>query len=164
MKLNSDGSLENGIVGYGGVLRDCEGQLLLSYHDICEDQIIYLTELRGALVGLQNSFFLTGGKVKLWIEMDSSLCVGCISRHHQIAWRARTLVSRIWDLLNQFGDFQVTHILRESNKAADYMSKFAPDNHLYAKWELYHVLLECNLPFQQILDEDRAGQVHMRVK
>lgn len=59
---------------------------MVVYHGNCEQQQIYKLELKAVMARLQHTLNLTGGNAKIWVEVDSKLCLGRISGKYKPVW------------------------------------------------------------------------------
>lgn len=122
MKLNTDGSVDKRNAGFGGLFRDFEGEPLCAYVSKTYTNDIFLAELWAIWRGLVLASSL---RLKLiWVESDSMSVVKTINKKQQhYGHKAVSYLEDIWKLLRKFDKYKVSHSWRETNKAADYLSK-----------------------------------------
>jgi len=66
---------------------------------------------------------IQSGFNSLWIEGDNTTVIQALAGKTQVSWKITTIIEDIRTWLNQNTQFQVKHIYRETNKAADWLSK-----------------------------------------
>ncbi|KAL6548181.1 hypothetical protein OROGR_008602 [Orobanche gracilis] len=121
IKLNTDGSFDRDtqIAGGGGLIRDHHGELLLAFHSSFQASSSFDAEIQALAVGLilasQRSRFV-------WIEIDAAAVVTLLTSGHRGPWQVRHTMMRIRRLLQEI-QFRVTHIYREGNRSADFLSE-----------------------------------------
>lgn len=122
IKLNTDGSVDKEHAGFGGLLRDHNGAPICAYVSKSPRGDSFMVELWGIWRGLRLAS--TMGIKFIWVESDSMSAVKTINREQpSYATMASSCLECIWEILKKFDKYQVTHSYRESNKAADYLSK-----------------------------------------
>ncbi|XP_059636390.1 uncharacterized protein LOC132278583 isoform X2 [Cornus florida] len=121
-KLNADGSIGRENVGFGGLLRDYKGDPICAYVSKAPTlNDIFLVELWAIWRGLVLASSL-GIKV-IWVESDSRSAVKSINREQPYSPKASSCLNHIWELLKKFEKYRVSHSWRETNRAADHLSK-----------------------------------------
>ncbi|CAK9163640.1 unnamed protein product [Ilex paraguariensis] len=120
-KLNSDGSLERGNGSFGGLLRDNKGNPICGYVSKAPQKDIFLVELWAVWRGIVLALGL-GIKV-IWIESDSMSVVKTINKEQSYGPKASSCLKCIWELLKKFEKYKVSHSWRETNRAADHLSR-----------------------------------------
>lgn len=90
-KLNMDDTVSSSKAGYGGLLRDVDGKVSLTFHQPCPIQQVFLVELKGELMGLLAVVSKYGPCICLWLEMNSKLCVEWIKKKKMelLGWPTR---------------------------------------------------------------------------
>jgi len=83
---------------------------------------VILAESRAFRDGLRAA--LKSGYYRLAIEGDNSMVIGVFNKELQVPWRIKTIMQDIQVLAQQAYGIQVTHIYREANMSADWLSKF----------------------------------------
>lgn len=122
MKLNTDGSVDKRNAGFGGLFRDFKGEPVCAYVSKIYTNDIFLAELLAIWRGLVLASSL--GLKLIWVESDSMSVVKTINKEQQYhGHRAGSYLEDIWKLLRKFDEFKVSHSWRETNKAADYLSR-----------------------------------------
>ncbi|XP_077232558.1 uncharacterized protein LOC143869883 [Tasmannia lanceolata] len=86
-----------------------------------EREEILALEIRAVLAGLQMASSL--GLVSIWMEVDSKSAADVINGKTKIPWRCFNRIQVIHQLLSQFHNWRITHIWREGNSVADFLSK-----------------------------------------
>lgn len=120
-KLNTDGSVDNESSGFGGLFRDYKGAPICGYVSKAPPYDIFLIELWAIWRGLVLASNL-GIKV-LWVESDSLSVVKTINKKQGYSPRARGCLKDVWDILEKFEKYRITHAWRETNRAADHLAK-----------------------------------------
>lgn len=121
MKLNTDGSIDKRNAGFGGLLRDFMGEPICAYVSKTSTNDIFLAELWAIWRGLVLASSL--GLKLIWVESDSMSVVKTINKEQPYGPKAGNYLKDIWKLLRKFDKYKVSHSFRESNKAADYLSR-----------------------------------------
>lgn len=125
VKLNTDGSVDRQNSGFGGLLRDHRGSPICAFVSKAHHDDVFLVELWAVWRGL-----VLASRLRLkwiWVESDSESVVKTINKKQPYNAKATTCLKRIWELLKTFKNFRVTHSWRETNRAADYLSKMILD-------------------------------------
>lgn len=103
-KLNTDGHLTNN-TSYGGLVRDDNAEVVLTFHKSCNIEHIYMVELKGVLAGLSHLREKLGQHTQVWLEMNSKQCVNWISKVGDPPWKALGTLSHIWSIITGFTAF-----------------------------------------------------------
>ncbi|KAH7567633.1 hypothetical protein ACOSP7_010350 [Xanthoceras sorbifolium] len=120
-KLNTDGSVDRQNAGFGGLFRDYRGEPICAFVSKAHCEDTFLVELWAVWRGLVLASRL-GIKV-IWVESDSQSVVKTINKKQPYSAKAGSCLKNIWGLLRSFETFRVSHSWRETNRAADYLSK-----------------------------------------
>lgn len=122
-KLNTDGSVDRGNASLGGLLRDHKGNPICAFVSKAPRDDIFSVELWAIWRGLVLALGL--GVRVIWVESDSMSAVKTINKEQSYSQKAITslTLNHIWDLLDKFDKYAVTHTWRETNTAADHLSK-----------------------------------------
>ncbi|XP_077231933.1 uncharacterized protein LOC143868422 [Tasmannia lanceolata] len=120
-KTNSNASLDKEGGGIGGVIRDNNGFLVSMFSANVEVEDILALEIHAVLEGLQLAAFL--GIDKIWMEVDSKSAADVINGISKIPWRCFHRIQEIHQLLSLFLQWRISHIWREGNSVADFLSK-----------------------------------------
>lgn len=120
-KLNTDGSIDRETAGFGGLFRDYQGGPVCAYVSKYPGDDIFLAELWAIWRGLIVASSL-GIKV-IWVESDSMSVVKTINKEQPYGPKASSCLKHTWKLLKKFDKYLVSHSWRETNRAADYLSK-----------------------------------------
>ncbi|XP_077249407.1 uncharacterized protein LOC143888910 [Tasmannia lanceolata] len=154
MKLNTDASVMKEGAGIGDVIQDPEGAAIVAFsHSIKKDNI-HLLELDAIYHGLHQ--VVSKNLKKIWVEFDSMMAVKTIEGHFPCPWKRASTVEKIKNLLSKCETWKISHIWREGNGAADYLSK----------WNCPIKGEQCdNFPddFSLILCNDASGTLYPRV-
>lgn len=120
-KLNTDGSIDRENASFGGLLRDHNGDPICAYVSKSNQNNVFLVELWAVWRGL---ILASGLSIKtIWVESDSMSVVKTINREQPYCSRVGSCLNQIWLLLKKFEKYRVSHTWRETNKAADYLSR-----------------------------------------
>ncbi|EOY34747.1 Uncharacterized protein TCM_042327 [Theobroma cacao] len=119
-KLNVDGSSRhNQSAATGGLLRDHTGTLVFGFSENIGPSNSLQAELRALLRGLL--LCKDRNIEKLWIEMDALVVIQMIQQSKKGSHDIRYLLASIRKCLSFFS-FRISHIFREGNQAADFLS------------------------------------------
>ncbi|WCJ35675.1 hypothetical protein M5689_016919 [Euphorbia peplus] len=155
VKLNTDGSIDREKAGLGGLLRDYNGNPVCAFVSKVYLDDIFLVELYAIWKGLVLAQGL-GVKV-VWVESDSMSAVKTINRKQFHNGKADKYLEHIWGLLKKFDKQQVSHSWRETNRAADYLSKMVLETDDVILWP-------CDFPLSlhNIIEDDAQGRLYIR--
>ncbi|XP_077242465.1 uncharacterized protein LOC143882977 [Tasmannia lanceolata] len=155
-KLNTDAAVRNGNGGIGGLIRNSEGEVQVMFSLRSDIQEIHLLEMEAILHGI--NLARKEGYNSIWIESDSLLAVNVILEKWDCPWKAIPIVEAIRDALRNTPIWKLSHIWREANGAADFLSK--PDCCCEGA-----ALLPSYIPrgLREILDLDAAGHLYPRL-
>lgn len=120
-KLNTDGSVDPENAGFGGLLRDYRGEPICAFVTKAQCDDVFLVELSAVWRGLVLASGL--GIRVIWVESDSESVVETINRLRGFNVKASSCLNDIWRLLDNLDKYYVSHTWRETNRAADYLSK-----------------------------------------
>ncbi|XVE55629.1 hypothetical protein DITRI_Ditri03aG0174000 [Diplodiscus trichospermus] len=156
IKLNTDGSAADPEKSsFGGLFRDYNGDPLCAFVSKAPQDDTFLVELWAIWRGLVLASSL-GIKV-LWVESDSESVVKTINREQPYNAKSSSCLKQIWKLLAKFEKYQVTHSWRETNKAADHLSRmFLRESDV--------VLWPVDFPdsLRDIIKDDARGMIYFR--
>ncbi|XP_077222164.1 uncharacterized protein LOC143856008 [Tasmannia lanceolata] len=154
-KLNTDAAVRNGNGGIGELIRNSEGEVQVMFSLRSDIQEIHLLEMEAILHGI--NLARKEGYNSIWIESDSLLAVNVILEKWDCPWKAIPIVEAIRDALRNTPIWKLSHIWREANGAADFLSK--PDCCCEGA-----ALLPSYIPrgLREILDLDAAGHLYPR--
>ena len=97
------------------------------------------------------------GYSSLDIEGDNSIVIGVLRKEIEVPWRIKNVMQDIQALTQKVEHVQVTHIYREANMAADWLSKFG--HSVADTWSS----IECDsIDFRAIVQDDRTGRTLVR--
>ncbi|PRQ21049.1 putative ribonuclease H-like domain-containing protein [Rosa chinensis] len=154
-KLNTDGSVVSGNAGFGGLLRNYKGEPICAFVSKALGDDIFSVELWAIWRGLVLASGL-GIKV-IWVESDSLSVVKTINRDQPYSMKAGSCLKHIWDLLKKFDKHCVSHSWRETNRAADHLSKMVLSVSDVVFWP-------GDFPdsLNKIIKEDAEGRIYCR--
>ncbi|KAF5740135.1 hypothetical protein HS088_TW11G00201 [Tripterygium wilfordii] len=154
-KLNTDGSIDGEHIGFGGLLRDHKGDPVCAFVSKAYQDDIFFVELWAIWRGLVLALSL-GIKV-IWVESDSMSVVKTINREQGYGAKAHNCLKNIWALLKKFDESRVSHTWRETNRAADYLSKMVLRGSDVVLWPV-----DFPLGLQNIIMDDAQGRIYRR--
>lgn len=155
IKLNTDGSVDKRNASLGGLLRDFKGKPICAYVSKTSTNDIFLAELWAIWRGLVLALSL---RIKvLWVESDSMSAVKTINKEQQYGPKVDNCLKRIWKLLIKFDKYKISHSWRESNKAADNLSRMDLPGHDVVLWP-------ADFPnsLWKIIKDDARGKLYRR--
>ncbi|XP_062029199.1 uncharacterized protein LOC133745195 isoform X2 [Rosa rugosa] len=154
-KLNTDGSVDPGNAGFGGLLRNYKGEPICAFVSKALVDDVFLVELWAIWRGLVLASSL-GIKV-IWVESDSMSVVKSINRDQPYSMKASSCLKHIWELLKKFDKHCVSHSWRETNRAADHLSKMVLSDSDVVFWP-------GDFPdsLNKIIKEDADGRIYRR--
>jgi len=97
------------------------------------------------------------GYYALDVEGDNSLVIAAVSTNTGIPWRVRTVIHDIQRLFLQIPDSRITHVYREANLAADWLSKLG--HSITGTWTNVE---DCSAELSLIVTADRDGRSLVR--
>ncbi|XP_031279206.1 uncharacterized protein LOC116137673 [Pistacia vera] len=155
IKLNTDGSVDRENAGFGGLLRDYRGQPICAFVTKAQFDDVFLVELSAVWRGLVLASCL--GIRVIWVESDSESVVETINGLRSFNTKASSWLNDIWRLLGNLERFCVSHTWRETNKAADYLSKMVLMGSDVVLWPNDFPSNLCN-----IIKDDAEGRLYRR--
>ncbi|XP_058760243.1 subtilisin-like protease SBT1.7 [Vicia villosa] len=140
VKANIDGVARGDpvLMACGGIFRDNNATHLGSFCDYTGEGNSELVELWTAMLAVQKAVNM--GWRKLWIETDCMLVVKAFSDPALVPWRIRSR----WlscHAYSQRMEFMVSHIYREANFCADYLSNIGHTCGFFVGKVLYYIFL-----------------------
>ncbi|KAF5204158.1 Cyclin-dependent protein kinase inhibitor smr6 [Thalictrum thalictroides] len=107
VKLNSDGAVRDSGNGFGGLLRNWEGEVLCAYsgNDICNS--VFHQELNAVHQGLKLALFLNVRSLE--VASDSLSVTRAINKLEKPPWDCEDQLKRIWDLASDFAQIRFYH-------------------------------------------------------
>ncbi|KAK1260323.1 hypothetical protein QJS04_geneDACA013345 [Acorus gramineus] len=120
-KANSDGSLLADRAGFGVVLRNEAGELLLAV--AIQEKVlssINVLEFHAILHGLKMALSL--GVPRVHIESDSATAIAWVQGKGCLPWRCFRDRMEILSLLPTFAAWKISHVPREGNQVADHLA------------------------------------------
>lgn len=156
-KLNTDGSIDRQNAGLGGLFRDFNGDPICGYVSKAPRYDTFLVELWAIWRGLVLA--LTLGIRVIWVESDSMSVVNTINRKQTYGPKASSCLKHIWDILEKFENYRVSHAWRETNRAADHLAKMD----IFGSSDV--VIWPNSFPnsLRKIIKEDAEGKWYRRV-
>jgi len=127
IKLNTDGSCDVSRVrsGCGGLLRNSDGIFVMGFAKFLGSCSVLRAEACGLLEGLQCASEI--GIAKLQIECDSSLLVDAVIGSSPLGADVGSIVRMIRLRLQEFEEWLISHVFRESNSCADFLAAIGRD-------------------------------------
>ncbi|XP_057248962.1 uncharacterized protein LOC130590506 [Beta vulgaris subsp. vulgaris] len=152
VKLNFDGSkLQNGSTAYGFVIRDAVGNLLLSgANAIADNNSILVAEAWGLREGIRGALCLGANNIS--IEGDNLSVIQAIKRVWKIPWSINALINDASADLLKFDNYNIQHVFREANSAADWMA-----HHGHSTTNLCYWFESPDIAFSKIIHKDALG-------
>ena len=97
------------------------------------------------------------GYPRLDIEGDNFVVIGALKKQIEVPWRIKNVIQDRQTLTKQAEHVQVTHIYREANMVADWLSKFG--HSIANTWSS----TECDsIDLRAIVQNDRIGRTLVR--
>ncbi|KAG6658896.1 hypothetical protein CIPAW_04G193300 [Carya illinoinensis] len=122
LKLNVDGSSMGnpGAAGAGGVLRDSKGDLLMAFSVHLGTGSSNYAEVMSLIHGLRRIKMM--GVAHIDLESDSMMVVRWLKASRCEVWYLEEFWEELMEMLKEI-EFQVSHIYREGNVAADFLAR-----------------------------------------
>ncbi|KAI0502532.1 hypothetical protein KFK09_017485 [Dendrobium nobile] len=120
IKLNSDGSVDNYSAGFGGIIRDSFGKVIVAFAGPLPPCMVIYAELMGLLKGL--NICIKRGFIYVEIEVDALNVIQIINSTHISYPQFFYLIREIKSALSNL-NFTLAHLLREGNACADALAK-----------------------------------------
>ncbi|XP_028554237.1 uncharacterized protein LOC114580537 [Dendrobium catenatum] len=120
IKLNSDGSVDNYSAGFGGLIRDSSGKVIVAFAGPLPPCMVIYAELMGLLKGL--NICIKRGFIYVEIEVDALNVIQIINSTHISYPQFFYLIREIKSALSNL-NFTLAHLLREGNACADALAK-----------------------------------------
>ncbi|GAU48590.1 hypothetical protein TSUD_405800 [Trifolium subterraneum] len=126
ISLHTDGAVQQGMAGCGGVFRNNLGHWLGGFAKKIGTTSAYIVELWGAYEGLR--WARTRGYVNVELRMDSLVVVRCLNGEEVGSVDGMKLIRRIKDLLLEDWNVCIIHVYREANKVVDALAALGCDS------------------------------------
>ncbi|XP_077236556.1 uncharacterized protein LOC143878125 [Tasmannia lanceolata] len=140
--------------GIRGIIRDSNRDVFYFFSLSISKDEIYSLEIQ-AITGVAAAMTLR--ITKLWIEADSTFVVDSVDKSSHPPWKNLQDIKKAWRYPNNI-DWRITHIWREANFAADYLSKRSyPCNGENIP------IHSIPLPLLEILSKDQSGEIYQRL-
>ncbi|PKU59245.1 Putative ribonuclease H protein [Dendrobium catenatum] len=120
VKLNTDGMVGLTKAGVGGLIRDCNGNILVAFVAPLQQMDVLVAELYALLFGLE--LCIKNGRNCVWIEVDSLWLVQIIRDGFSGNAQCFYIIRKIKLLLKDM-KFEISHIFREGNGCAYWLAK-----------------------------------------
>ncbi|KAF5196089.1 hypothetical protein FRX31_014326 [Thalictrum thalictroides] len=154
--LNTDGKLTKEGGSYAGILRQSDGSVVMAYHGGSKATYIGAIEIEAIQKGLEVALEL---KIKnIQVRTDSMEAVNCILGICTPTWRTKAMVNSINAKIGTMEGFNIKHTFRESNKAADWLTKCCGGADIC---KIFCNPLEKEL--ETIVQQDAAETIYIRV-
>ncbi|XP_077219071.1 uncharacterized protein LOC143853222 [Tasmannia lanceolata] len=121
LKLNTDASLAEDKASIGGIIRDKDHIIKGAFSLDSPPHSINELEIESISKGIKLA--ISKGTDRLWIESDSLQAVSIIKGVLKCPWRQIAKVHQTLRDLNSLNYWHISHIWREANGAADFLSK-----------------------------------------
>ncbi|XP_019106858.1 uncharacterized protein LOC109135761 [Beta vulgaris subsp. vulgaris] len=142
---------QNGSTSYGFVIRDSGGNLLLSgANAIADNNSILVAEAWGLREGIRGALYL--GAHNVTIEGDNLSVIQAIKRIWKIPWSINILINDAAEDLKKFDNYNIQHVFREANYAADWMA-----SHGHSTTNLCYWFESPDIAFSKIIRKDALG-------
>ncbi|KAF5187308.1 Ribonuclease h domain [Thalictrum thalictroides] len=156
VKLNCDGAVNEKGNGFGGIMRDCMGEVSVAYMGRDTTASVFQQELNAVHRCLQLAAM--EGISKIEVASDSLRVVKAINKLEAPPWQFQNQLREVWEIAESMEHFRVYHVSRETNRAADQLAGLGVNL-------LVHFL--CFKPpvtneLCSILEEDKNGKVYVR--
>ena len=122
VKLNFDGSLINSSAAGGFIIRDWTGRLIKAGATYYGDTSILVAEARALRDGLRLA--IQAGFTNIIIEGDNKTVIQALKGMVHVPWKISTIIEDIHAWQTHGIQLTITHVFREANMAADWLSKF----------------------------------------
>ncbi|KAF5203664.1 hypothetical protein FRX31_006748 [Thalictrum thalictroides] len=119
-KINTDRSVREEGAGYGGLVRDSEGNMVVGFSCASSIKSVMFQELQAILKRLVGASFMRLQAVV--VESDSLRAIQCILKKEKPPWFCEDMVVEIQMRAQGFQIAEFKHNFRETNKAADYLA------------------------------------------
>lgn len=158
LKVNTDGAASKMHTGTGGVFRNCNGECVGGFARPIPPTNSFNTEvlaIKHAVEMIPNPT-----NVCLWIESDSTCAIDFVVNDHESHDGALAEdLQFIRQRLQTFADWKISHIYREANEAADFLSRVRYN----IQWFGTTPTLD-DPRFESILEKDKTGFEYVRLK
>ncbi|PKA53843.1 Putative ribonuclease H protein [Apostasia shenzhenica] len=134
LKINFDGAVRQGIAAVGAIIRNSEGQFLGAKGSYLSTQATDITELHATLVAVELAKPWINRVQGVWLEGDSQRIV--LQLQEAIYGTQQPSLAELSDAIPILLSFQfckISHVYRQANMAADYITSFALS--LDVNWE-----------------------------
>uniref|UniRef100_A0A0E0L1G0 RNase H type-1 domain-containing protein n=1 Tax=Oryza punctata TaxID=4537 RepID=A0A0E0L1G0_ORYPU len=159
-KLNFDGSVfHDGSrrASIGGVIRGCDGGVVLAFAETTEHSMVGVVEARAMMRGLRLA--LACSLERLVVEGDDLVLVQLLRGEKPHTRIPSAMHEEILDLLRCFDEVEVRHIFREGNAVADTLCRQA-----YVRPGLWSAIGGMPAAVWEKVEDDRCGVVHERLR
>lgn len=126
--------------GFGAIIRDAEGIAIAAAAGSSSHSSINIIELQGVEVGL--ILAENNGVRDVIVGTDSTNCVQYIKHNTPPPWQAIPIVRRIKQMIQRLNHFDIVHIFRETNRAADHLASLFIDTQVFNLWSLRQAHLQ----------------------
>ncbi|GAA0141072.1 hypothetical protein LIER_02300 [Lithospermum erythrorhizon] len=155
LKLNVDAASNAGKSGYGGIIRDHNGDLYYAVEKYATNDSPLEAELDALLFCLQ--VYKTKGLYGIQVEVDSSMVVK-MTTHMMAHWRLHNKLSQVLSIFKSL-DATIEHIYREKNLAADWIAGNSMRKEQNFVWEA----VTADQAMQRLIQLDKSGLPQLRI-
>ncbi|XP_077231921.1 uncharacterized protein LOC143865418 [Tasmannia lanceolata] len=120
-KLNTNAAIDGDTDGLGGIIRDSSGKEFAAFSVKLPAEAIHVLEMKAILLGARLA--AEKGLTYTLLESDSLTAVNVISEVWTCPWKAIPVLADIRDALFCLNNWKLSHVWREANTAADFLSK-----------------------------------------
>ena len=158
--MNSDGSYNSTTkqAAVGGLVRDEDGRIILTFQSFIGNSTILGSELMGILKGLQQC--QTSHKDHVEVESDSQVAIQLLNQKNKKIWnwRINSTIEGIHLLASKM-NVKFLHTYREGNSAADWLA----NNSLNLKLSRVTTHIDVPIPVRKIAYTDKNGIPYLRL-
>ncbi|KAF5202092.1 Ribonuclease h-like superfamily protein [Thalictrum thalictroides] len=155
IKINCDGAVKADGSGFGGLLRDSEGQVVCAYSGRGFSSSVYQQELNAVHKGIQLA--KDQGFTKIEVASDSLGVIRTMNKMEEPPWDCQDQVREIRELAAWFEEIRFYHAFRETNRAADYLAGIGVEAESFICFIAPFPVELCI-----ILEEDKNNKVYLR--
>ncbi|OVA01778.1 Ribonuclease H domain [Macleaya cordata] len=155
MMINTDGSLNDGATGFGAIIRDEEGDALTAVVGSSVPKTITYHELQGLEAGLRLTASHNYRNVQ--VGTDSITVLSYFQQPIDPPWIAIPIMRRICKMIQNLKSFQIQHIYRQTNRAADHLAS------LYRTSDFLEIVPSAFAEdLKKIVFDDKVGKAYYR--
>ncbi|PIA62417.1 hypothetical protein AQUCO_00200435v1 [Aquilegia coerulea] len=153
IKFNADGSLIRTIGGFGGMLGNEAGNVILCYAGQCTAQSILKVEIKAIYEGCRLAKEM--GYTSLLVGSDSQGAMRVLRREETCPWYCLNEAQLTWDILEGMQMKEIQHVYRETNRGTDSLASMGDPG-------IKVFIPPPNSELMKIIEEDREGVIYTR--